>query len=196
MPLDPEVEAIVNSAVAKAVAETRDQMRGLFDDATDGLKANRDKILNEKRDLEKKIESESEAQRVMRLADNYLASRSSNAVHPSPDHSADGNVIIRKGVSTEEYQRLKKLAADTKSEIVYVDESSDPSSARQQGNGAPTAHDFKFEDTRYVSAHRVHELGGPIKARHELGDYVAFRSLSDLPEGAKAAHDAAGGNNV
>ena len=95
----------------RLVAETRDQMRGLFDDATEGLKANRDKILNEKRDLEKKVGGESEAQRMMRLADNFLASQSTGTGHASPDLTADGKVVIRRGVSTADYQRLKKLAA-------------------------------------------------------------------------------------
>ena len=178
MTLDPEVQAVVDAAVSKAVAETRDQMRDLFDEATSGLKANRDKILSEKRDLEKKIGGESESQRV------------------SPDHTAGGKVKIRKGISTAEYQRLRKLAADTKSEIIYVDEIGNPYFTQQQRGGAPTAHDFKHENTRYVSADRVRELGGPIEARRKLGDYVVFRYLSDLPEGAKAAHDAAGGGNV
>lgn len=185
MPLDDETKRAIEEAVAASIAP----VVKAAEDAVAAVVKNRDDILAEKKALQRKQNGETEAQRMMRLADNFLASQSTGTGHASPDLTANGKVVIRKGVSTAEYQRLTALAKEKGAEIVYIGDD-DPSFAQQRRSGAITAHDFKHEGTRYVSADRVRELGGPIKARRELGDYVTYRNLSDLPEGARAAHDA------
>lgn len=102
MPLDPEVQKIVDEAVAHAVTETRDQMRGLFDDATANLKKNNERLLRQKKAAESG-KPKSAVEKYDEWEAGYNARQAAakptqrqHVRHTSSD-IADGKVVIKKG---------------------------------------------------------------------------------------------------
>ena len=224
MPLDPEIQAIVDKAVETAVAAavntTRTELKGLFDDATDGLKKNKDEAVKRnsgKADRITELEAENkrlkDSSQADRLYDKFMKGQlegqpnhqTSNAlteanavlVNRDGDRSvkqmADGTLVFPADVSSVEYQALKAVVQKNKVKFVQPGRQSTPVYDETDN---VKIQDFEVNGRRYVSKQFVSDHGGNADGR--LGTVITFKHLTDLPADALAKHDelAKGGDDA
>lgn len=187
--MDPEIQKIVDAAVADAVQKTREELngeferlKGLYEDSTKGLKITKEKIKEEKERIR-----QNETERLLKLADNFL--KGQDKVFDQYGRPTDP-VLIRRDASHAEYVRLKEVARQRGVNYRVVD-----TNANAPMQPVVTRHQFDFEEQTYVSKARIEELGGVIRARAHLPvGYIVFKSDADLTADAIEAAKAAGGD--
>ena len=213
MPLDPEIQKIVDDAVAAAVNETREHVKTLFEETNSGLVKKRDELLNERKqgaDRIKELKAENErlktAAQADRLYDKFKKGElpgQTPSPHALPDgaiRATENEMFVPRDLVRDpaQYRRLKEAAEERKLTMRIVDQagSFDPNIT------SPAVHEFEHKGTVFMSSERIEEIGGPngyqrLRAENPTKRYHAFKTLDQLSDEARAAHDKlAGGTDA
>lgn len=197
MPLDPDVQKIVDDAVKTAVADAVAQIKVPFDAALDGLSKSKDAILAEKKALEaadrKRIQDADTAQ-ALRAADKFLNGNSSPSIPEGVIRADEKSLFVNRTTVKDplEYRRLKAVAEEQNLSLRIVDDQMSEIEDVQ-----PRAHKFEHKGTTFLSSHYIEEqLGGPdgyrrLREQNPGQKFHAFRDLDGISDEVRAAHDAA-----
>lgn len=192
MPLDPEVQAIVDAAVKEAVAKAVAQIKAPFDDALQGLAKSKAKILSEKKALQEAAKDP--AAQAMRAADKFLKGDGSRSIPKGAIRADEKSLFVNRSTVTDsaEYRRLKAVAEEQGLSMRIVDDMQ-----AEVENVQPLVHSFEHQGVTYLSSEYIEtELGGAsgyarLRENNPTTRYHAFRDLNGLSEEVRQVHDAA-----
>jgi hypothetical protein len=196
--MDKETQALIDAAVTK----TREEMKAIFEEATVGLRNNRDTILAEKRALEGKGPAGSridallaeihtradamlDANKGPQPGDKFIESQKPNQPNLS-NRDPDGTFVIPANSTAEEYQRIRQEAVDAGAKFRMPQRQVEPVDGDADNI---KVHDFELHGSRYVSKKMVEDYGGPTTARAKLGEFTVFKSLQNLHSAVLDEHN-------
>jgi hypothetical protein len=171
---EAQLQALIDQRVAERTRELEAKL--------DQVAKNRDSILREERELEGRDESA----RLMRAADRIL-----NPPKPDIGQPSD-RILIPRGTSPAEYQRLKALAAERGVPYFVGDERSDPALANTARGETSRVKFVEDERTLWANQEMQRQVGIVELSRRAAvaGKRLRiFRSADELEPEARARHD-------